>query len=187
MQLCRNGRCVREHTAIDLARAGLVVSAQYRAVGRSGAAVHHVSRGVARLGRLSPRRYDGEGCRASHAQPAQTYRHDGSADDGRVQVRLGEARAGEHDALSQSQARHGVYGAGRTGVQCAACAGVSVFIRSAVPGTVFGAVFAGHDLADGIYQPGAGHFQYHPGLAARRVQGALRAAARRGVCQAHAL
>lgn len=68
-----------------------------------GAAVHHVSRGIARLGRVSPRRSDGEECRASHAQPAQTYRHDGSADDGRVQVRLGEARTGEHDALSQSQ------------------------------------------------------------------------------------
>lgn len=46
---------------------------------------HEVSHGwvAYRLGRS-----DGEGRRASHAQPAQTYRHDGSADDGRVQVRL---------------------------------------------------------------------------------------------------
>ena len=53
--------------------------------------------------------------------------------------------------------------------------------------TGVGAVSAGHDLADGIHQSGAGHFQYHPGLTARRVEGALCAAARRGLCKAHAL
>ena len=187
MQFCRNGRCVREHTAIDLERARLVISAQYRAVSRSGAAVHHVSRGIARLGRVSPRRSDGEGRRAPHAQPAQAHRHDGSADDGRVQVRLGEARTCEHDALSQSQARHGAYGAGRTGVQCAARAGVSVSVRPVVPGAVLSAVSAGYDLADGVHQSGAGHFQHYPGLAARRVKGALCAAARCGLCKADAL
>ena len=177
MQICRNGRCAREHTAIDLERARLVVSAEYRAVGRSVAAVHHVSRGVARLCRLSPRRYDGEGRRPAHAQPAQAHRPDGPADDDRVQVRMGKARAGEHDAFSQPQARHGAHGAGGAGVERAARARVSVFVWPAVPRTVFGAVSAGHDLADGVYQSGTGHFQYHPDLTARRVQGALRAAA----------
>ena len=178
---------MREHTAIDLERARLVISAQYRAVGRSGAAVHHVSRGIARLGRVSSRRSDGEGRRASHAQPAQTYRHDGSADDGRVQVRLGEARTGEHDALSQSQARHGAYGAGRAGINVL-LALVFLFLY----GLLYRALYSVQFLLDMIWltayiQSGTGHFQHHPGLAARRLEGALCAAARCGLCKADAL
>ena len=54
-------------------------------------------------------------------------------------------------------------------------------------GLLYRALYSVQFLADGIYQSGACYFQYHPGLTARRVQGALCAAARRGVCQAHAL